>query len=837
MSNGPLGGFMPTPPAPSQPPQVKVDTTADSRGNFNNFLKNMNSAAMFTPPIAPLGLGSGMPSAIQPTINPMNDIDIFNQPVQMMFNGGEAEDFSDFAGFEDSSDPFGGGGGQDSFQDSGNDEQIIGTPVDISQEVAALPDVFTGTDAGMFSDDPSSATPMGLAMPSGQNLGSKLPTINFNQKAIQNALSQFPDANRYAKGDIESVLQDFAKNNDIVGALDYFQKDSLDGDKVGLGEKVVNSIIQASNVNPSAFSASAFNQIMPNEADKILNLGKGVDELLREGEIAQNFRNKDYNLPSDISLNNLIAATTPGTRQYKATRGGDLSSIKEGGSPFSPNPLMNRILQEDEITQNFRNRDYELPSNISLNDLIAATTPGTRLYEATKGDDLSMFKGDPFDPNPLNDRILQSEPGSDMRGGRRDPFDSGLRGSLQTGTSQDVIDTAKNAIRASAGNNMAIDNLVSQFGSLDPSIAELAGRTKRGVGEIGEIRPGDVEDLSGTPTKLFTGKADPFVGPDLDALQSFPPIINEELLNVTEKDKVGFDTVPKGARIFGGKKITNLPTGATTNAVPVDGVTTSVVPETYEENVGRAFSPERMAEIERLENVPVGQTQAGKGTDPTFLESQGFPTPLTFVGDLIERKNRERMATDIALGRPQGFFEGLGGFTAKPAGSMQEYMKYAQPNYSFGDTSAVSKSIPESQLVRGNTGRVTGIKDARGNLVTGVSPDENMFQDDGSEEIIRRKLLPVAAKEEDAVDSVPNVFGGTSPSTEVATVPTVVASPFAPSSAKINPVTFNTGDLNKLIEMLTGVAAKPIVSAQKGGVIGMANGGLIKAVDDFLAAS
>ena len=195
------------------------------------------------------------------------------------------------------------------------------------------------------------------------------------------------------------------------------------------------------------------------------------------------------------------------------------------------------------------------------------------------------------------------------------------------------------------------------------------------------------------------------------------------------------------------------------------------------------------------------------------------------------------MATDIALGRPQGFFEGLGGFTAKPAGSMQEYMKYAQPNYSFGDTSAVSKSIPESQLVRGNTGRVTGIKDARGNLVTGVSPDENMFQDDGSEEIIRRKLLPVAAKEEDAVDSVPNVFGGTSPSTEVATVPTVVASPFAPSSAKINPVTFNTGDLNKLIEMLTGVAAKPIVSAQKGGVIGMANGGLIKAVDDFLAAS
>ena len=765
MSNGPLGGFMPTPPSPSQPPQVKVDTTADSRGNFNNFLKNMNSAAMFTPPIAPLGLGSGMSSAIQPTINPMNDIDIFNQPVQMMFDGGAAGDYSDFAGFEDSSDPFGGGN-----DDFSKDEEVIGTPVDISQEVAALPDVFTGTDAGMFADDPSSATPMGLAMPSGQNFGSKLPAINFNQKAIENALNQFPDANSNMKKDIRVQLEDFANNNDIVGALDYFQKDSLDGDKMGLGEKVVNSIIQASNVNPSNFSAKAFNfdQIMPTEADKILNLGKGADEI-----------NKEIPVPfGKIGADTTISPDGTITRKIITTPSYDLDQMMD----------IEKAVGESGATSNI--------------------TPSI------------------FDPSNITEGAL----------GARNRGTSQLDDNRDVNRQQDVINTAKNAIRASAGNNMAIDNLVAQFGSLDPSIAELAGRTKRGVGEIGEIRPGDVEDLSGTPTKLFTGKADPFVGPDLDALQSFPPIINEEVLNVTEKDKLGFDTVPKGARIFGGKKITNLPTGATTNAVPVDGVTTSVVPETYEENVGRAFSPERMAEIERLYNVPVGQTQVGKGTDPTFLESQGFPTPVTFLGDFIERANRERMATDIALGRPQGFFEGLGGFTAKPAGSMQEYMKYAQPNYSFGDTSAVSKSIPESQLVRGNTGRVTGIKDARGNLVTGVSPDENMFQDDGSEEIIRRKLLPVAAKEEEKEDKPPNIIGGGVPVPVPEPVPTVVASPFAPSSAKVSPINFETGDLNKLIEMLTGVAAKPIVSAQKGGVIGMENGGLIKAVDDFLAA-
>ena len=66
---------------------------------------------------------------------------------------------------------------------------------------------------------------------------------------------------------------------------------------------------------------------------------------------------------------------------------------------------------------------------------------------------------------------------------------------------------------------------------------------------------------------------------------------------------------------------------------------------------------------------------------------------------------------------------------------------------------------------------------------------------------------------------------------------TVVASPFAPASSNIQPISFDSGQLNRLIELLTGVPARPVVSAKKGGLIGMANGGLIKAVDDFLAAS
>jgi hypothetical protein len=84
MANGPLGGFMPTPASPSQPPQVKLDTTALSRGTFNNFLKNMGGAS--TPPImtAP-SMGAINPLQMAPAFS---DIDIFNPPMQMMAGGG-----------------------------------------------------------------------------------------------------------------------------------------------------------------------------------------------------------------------------------------------------------------------------------------------------------------------------------------------------------------------------------------------------------------------------------------------------------------------------------------------------------------------------------------------------------------------------------------------------------------------------------------------------------------------------------------------------------------------------------------------------------------------------
>ena len=79
MVKGPMGGFMGTPPAPAQPPQVNFTTTAESRGGFNNFLRSIPSTTAMTP-IPPMG-SSPMPPMGG---NPMANIDIFNQPSGMM---------------------------------------------------------------------------------------------------------------------------------------------------------------------------------------------------------------------------------------------------------------------------------------------------------------------------------------------------------------------------------------------------------------------------------------------------------------------------------------------------------------------------------------------------------------------------------------------------------------------------------------------------------------------------------------------------------------------------------------------------------------------------------
>ncbi len=266
------------------------------------------------------------------------------------------------------------------------------------------------------------------------------------------------------------------------------------------------------------------------------------------------------------------------------------------------------------------------------------------------------------------------------------------------------------------------------------------------------------DDLAGG-----TGRSDPFVGPDLDALRSegttFDTIFDPDTYKGPRKD------IPNVGMI-GGRRDPKFTTADDTDP--------------REDTLG-VLPTKTLVDIERLSNVPIGQRRAGQGDDTPFFQGLGLPTFF----DGIERFSRDRMASELAKG-----------------------------------------NVPEKNIVRDSSGLVIGIKDNFGNLMEGRDPNQQMQQGDDETPIIRKKVEDQEEKKDD--DKPPNIIGGGDPVIDtLPPPPTVVASPFAPSSANIRPVTFDTGDLNKLIEMLTGVPARPVVAKQEGG--------LIKAVDDFLA--
>ena len=153
MANGPMGGFMPTPPAPAQPPQVKLDTTATSRGNFSTVLKNMNGANLSNPPSMAPSVGAATPT-LAPT---MSDIDVFNPPVQNFFFGGSAMSGGGFSDAEigsqiddfDTGDSYDQGGefSDTNVLDSMDDQRDFS---DFSTDINALADLQQQADKGSF---------------------------------------------------------------------------------------------------------------------------------------------------------------------------------------------------------------------------------------------------------------------------------------------------------------------------------------------------------------------------------------------------------------------------------------------------------------------------------------------------------------------------------------------------------------------------------------------------------------------------------------------------------------------------------------------------------------
>ena len=628
-----MGGFMPTPAAPAQPPQVKLDTTADSRGNFNNFLKNMNGALSVDPPVMAPSMG-----AMTPNMAPaLSNIDIFNQPVQNFETGGFAGDTSGtFSVDEDTgevTDDFSIGGG--GFGGTGGTEEEFQQALDDERSTD-----FTSED--IFQDDAQAS----VGTPS-------VPNVTFNNQTILNATRNLPEgseAQRVFKKDTIATLQDYAKNNDLAGALNQFQIAAVDGDK--RGENIVNSIIQASNVNPAAYSRAVFNQpttsdILATSENNVMdavNLDKPIDFLERE---------------ANPRIGSPALAGLPGVKSRFNTQKQTIPDVPV----LAPRTQFQRNVEDQRAAER-----------------------GRALGPTTVDDSLDILDTSMFNQRvqDLLDRGAEAQKIKDRENRVQELLDRGIR-------AQEIFDTQKR-----------LD---------EDTIAE---------------------NLDRTPTRTVSRGSQTTTGLDSEFGDVFPTV-----------DQFAIEA-PKVQALL---NKTNLMPQAT--------------------------------------GFKVGET-----TIPSL--ASGINTLLSGATDMMNKR----------------IYDGI---TKK------------------GQT-------PVYDPV---TGKITGSRDASsGILMEGMDfSDQDRATSDSDPTPVIRPLTP--KPEEPKPDLPPNVIGGTGGqlgNLQPIVADTVVASPFAPASSGIQPVTFDSGDLNKLIEMLTGVSARPVVSAKKGGVIGMANGGLIKAVDDFLAA-
>ena len=297
----------------------------------------------------------------------------------------------------------------------------------------------------------------------------------------------------------------------------------------------------------------------------------------------------------------------------------------------------------------------------------------------------------------------------------------------------------------------------------------------RGMANIASVTPEfDLETLRGVREQT------PTVDTVFDIDTTFDPITLDDRLTTVSPDvlsSIGREqriddvntfrsTVPDAAKIFGGRQVSNLPTGA-----PVD----------FEEQVGKPYSGVDIDKIEQFYNAPTTFDKLG-------IPPGMFSTALNFA----ENKARDFVAADLISGNFDPIYD--------------------------------------------SDGKITGSRNPRtGQVQSGM--DMNAPVDSGDDNPLILKPIAKAKKDEkddEKEDKPPNVIGGVDPKAPVSSGSAVVDSPFTTNVGDFKPVGFSSGDLNKLIAAITGVAAPQ--SMKQGGVAKFQNGGrVMQALDNLLA--
>ena len=848
MVNGPLGGNMGTPPVPPQPPQVSFETTAQSRGNFNNFLKSMPNTTAMTP-LPPMGSPSMMPAP-----NPMGNIDIFNEPMGMQFGGVAGNPLSGYGDYlsqqidntqvepfiqeveQMANDRFNLSGGSDGLPQigDGRPEPInnrlpqlgIFQPPPLQAEMGqpmmqrpAAPFQMQGLAQPMRDKDGILREPMGLRggpemfnldqqifndgiMPgntyltgsrqfeSAKPLMGSLPRTYFDGGDVQNfQFGGFADdtvgdtsAGDFSVGDTE----DRSESDDFKDALDQ----AIDqASQFGDGQDSINvfaddpAVVDRRGINVGLENTGGFTTgVVPNLRGERFTRFETPDYALRA--LGRDFRTKMGRNP-DLTVGDYFETFTPssenpggtGDRVAEFTR----ATGKGAGDPLSLNDMGNIMDIQYKFETGQGNTPAERIQQVSTtvplnNDAVIADLLGNiNLDTAFKQEKVAPNIPDVFSPNASDFANFQST---------RDQLPPSVARDTVTDRDADALSNIaeRNQDRATgfANRNLEVDvNTTTGRPEIAPTVDNLLR-----LGREAQANKQDAQAASqslgvGTPLSVQGPPKLPdqvfdieTILPEDDILTTISP---EVLSSISREQRVDDantfrSSVPDEAKIFGGRQVSNLPIGFPDPNINDREDTLGVLPEGL------------MTKIEELDR-----------RKPTFS-----------------------------------------------GGIMDKFPSFVGSGLNFAENMA--KPFIMEDLVSGNfepiydsQGRITGSRNPRtGAVQSGM--DFNAPMDTGDDNNENPFILKPKAKEEEKEeeDKPPNVIGGGDIPAPPAPKPVVVDSPFTSNVGDFVPASFNTGELNKLIEALTGISAPK--SMKQGGVAVYAEGGrVMQALDNLLA--
>jgi hypothetical protein len=740
-----MGGFMGTPPAPAQPPQVNFTTTAESRGGFSNFLKSIPSTTAMTP-IPPMG-SSPMPPMGG---NPMANIDIFNQPPtnsvmqppMMMADGGVAG--SPLSSYGD-------------YLSQTIENTQVQPFIQEVQEMASDRFNLDQSQSGGMNANPFQAyvgSPLALS-----NLSSSpSQSIGQGQNQFGSVTGNFNDPNRINQSSS-------GYNNQSLN--DLFSTFSTTRDAPTQGQAIFNNPVMENRVRtavPSVQPSTIGQRPMPGQSP-MGGFGSDRGILSSLGSLGglRGFA-EGGNVPPRrteiMGQDHMLSYITP-------EEGGILKAL---GGAGKPGPM--------GIPSYYDDSDFG-----GFSDYSSVDAPS----------DYSDFSGD----NTFSDNTDYSDPDQDM-----DYTDVDYGYTTQdTDTGKDDMDRASEIGQAVAQAQAAANEIQNRA---------LAAQNKANINQAINQNKANQQSLIDTQLSLAPSKSGTTTtGKTSGSMPGGPPTSNVQAAANTNFSNIGAkgDDDPLGLSLQG------VGLGPSINTPSIASVSPTSGPNTNADITGFGSSRDKSdfsTDIDALADV---EEQAKKGSFPNLDKVPGTLGVVTGLINAATKRGAQNTIDNISKGFTPTY-DKEGSIT----GTTNYGIGMGQPGGLFGSGTTV-----DGYDVFDKTSPSLGMYD-----------DNEIGGDESDNPLILRKPIAKPIEEEDDGDKPPNVIGGGDPITPPASGPVVVDSPYTSNVGDYTPVGFDAGDLNALIAQLTGVAAPQFM--KQGGVAGYAEGGLINAVDNFLAS-